>query len=125
MDKELRYDRGTIEIAEKGNDFLRAKVVIARPGVFPYLTPSGDICYEAKLPDDLFSEITINSAKGAPITDGHPPVQDNAGMIDTTNWKEYTKGSLGDAISIENKMSILMTSRTITTGCRDSPMGTA
>ena len=104
MPNELRYDRGSIEIAERGNDFLRAKVVIARPGVFPYLTKSGKIQYEAKLPADLFSEITINSAKGAPVTDGHPPIQDNAGMVDTTNWKEYTKGSLGDTITTENDM---------------------
>jgi hypothetical protein len=104
MTVELRYDRGTIEIAERGTDFLRARVVIARPGVFPYLTPSGKIHYEAKLPEDLFSEITINSAKGRPITDGHPPVQDNDGMVDTANWKEYTKGSLGDTITIANGM---------------------
>jgi hypothetical protein len=104
MKNELRYDRGTIEVTESADGFLRAKVVIARPGVFPYLTPSGDICYEAKIPEDLFSEITINSAKGAPVTDGHPPAADNGGMIDTSNWQKYIKGSLGDAISIENQM---------------------
>jgi len=102
--QELRYDKGSIEISESGDGFLRARVVIARPGVFPYLTKSGDICYEAKLPEDLFSEITINSAKGVPVLDGHPAPDDNGGMVDTTNWEKHVKGALGDTITIENQM---------------------
>ena len=104
MGNELRYDRGQAEIVEKGDGFLRVKVVFAKIGVFPYLTPSGDIRYEAKLPEDLLSELTINSAKGAPVTDDHPPVGDNDGMVNTSNWKAYIKGTLGDEITvIENQ----------------------
>lgn len=101
---ELRYDRGQIETIERGDGFLRARVSIARAGVFPYLTPSGDIRMEAKLPEDIFSEITINSAKGAPVTDGHPPIDDNHGMVSTANWQKYVKGSLGDTISVKDDM---------------------
>lgn len=99
---EFRYDRGTIEILERGDGFLRTRVSIARAGVFPYLTPAGEIRMEAKLPEDIFSEITIKSAKGVPVTDGHPPLEDNRGMVDTTNWKKYIKGSLGDSITVKD-----------------------
>ncbi len=99
---EFRYDHGTIETLERGNGFLRARVLIARPGVFPYLTPSGDIRMEAKLPEDIFSEITIDSAKGVPVTDGHPSIDDNKGMVSTANWQKHVKGSLGDSIVIKN-----------------------
>jgi len=102
FDTEFRYDRGTIEILERGDGFLRTRVSIARAGVFPYLTPTGEIRMEAKLPEDIFSEITIRSAKGVPVTDGHPPYADNKGMVNTTNWQKYVKGALGDTIIVRD-----------------------
>lgn len=104
FENELRYDRGMIETIERGDGFLRARVSIARAGVFPYLTSSGQIRMEAKLPEDIFSDITIKSAKGVPVTDGHPPVEDNRGMVNTTNWQKYVKGSLGDTITVKDGM---------------------
>lgn len=104
FESELRYDRGTIEALERGDGFLRARVTIARAGVFPYLTPSGDIRMEAKLPEDIFSDITIKSARGVPVTDGHPSIDDNKGMVSTANWQKYVKGSLGDSITVKDGM---------------------
>ena len=103
FENELRYDRGNIEILERGDGFMRCRVSIARPGVFPYLTPSGTIRMEAKLPEDIFSEKTINSAKLAPVTDGHPPVNDNQGLVNTSNWQKYVRGSLGDSANINDE----------------------
>lgn len=97
-----RYDRGIIEPISYGDGFMRAKVTIARAGVFPYVTHDGKIRKEAKLPDDLFSRATIDSAKGAPITDGHPPRSDSKGMVTPANYQKYAKGSLGDTATIEN-----------------------
>lgn len=102
MSKALRYDRGIIEPIEKGDGFLRARVTIARPGVFPYLTPGGKIRMEAKLPEDLFSEGTINSARGKPILDGHPPVSDNHGLVNASNYAKYVRGALGDQVEVKN-----------------------
>lgn len=76
MKTSYRYDRGSIEPIERGDGFLRARVKIARDGVFPYIYPNGKIYREAKLADELFSELTIDSAKGIPVTDGHPPISD-------------------------------------------------
>lgn len=102
MNPELRYDRGLAEPIKSEDGFFRARVTIARTGVFPYLTSSGDIRMEAKLPEDLLSEMTVDSAKGAPISDGHPPVTDNRGMINSENWAKYTRGSLGDSAIVHD-----------------------
>ncbi len=98
----FRYDKGTIEPIERVDGFLRARVSIARDGVFPYLTPSGTIRMEAKLPEDIFSELTIETAKGVPVTDGHPPIDDNKGLISPENYSRYVKGALGDSVSVQN-----------------------
>lgn len=102
MKTSYRYDRGSIEPIETGEGFLRARVKIARDGVFPYIYPDGKVYREAKLADELFSELTINSAKGAPITDGHPPVSDSKGLVTPQNASKYVKGSLGDSIVVED-----------------------
>lgn len=94
----LRFDRGTIEPIEEKGGFLRARVTIARDGVFPYLWPDGKIRMEAKPSDELFSELTINSAKGAPVVDGHPPLTDSRGLITPKNFQKYVKGALGDSV---------------------------
>jgi hypothetical protein len=104
MKNEHRYDKGIAQAQSFGDGFLRARVTIARPGVFPYLTKDGTIRWEAKLPEDLFSDITINTAKGAPVTDGHPPIDDANGMVTPENYTKYIKGSLGDTIAIRDGM---------------------
>ncbi|MEW6525078.1 MAG: DUF2213 domain-containing protein [Spirochaetota bacterium] len=104
MKNEHRYDKGIAQAQSFGDGFLRARVTIARPGVFPYLTRDGNIRWEAKLPEDLFSDITINTAKGAPVTDGHPPIDDANGMVTPENYTKYIKGSLGDSIVIRDGM---------------------
>jgi hypothetical protein len=90
-----RFDRGLIQKVDEKDGFLRARVSIARVGVFPYLYHDGQIRHEAKLPEDLFSEITINTAKGSPVTDGHVPVAEG-GKVTPVNYNKYVKGSLGD-----------------------------
>jgi hypothetical protein len=57
-----RFDRGLIQKGDEKDGFLRARVSIARVGVFPYLYLDCQFRHEAKLPEDLFSEITINTA---------------------------------------------------------------
>lgn len=50
----------------------------------------GSLVYEAKLPEDILSEKTIESAKGVPITDGHPSV----GLVTPGNARELMRGAL-------------------------------
>jgi len=102
MKREYRYDRATVTPVSSGDGFLRARVSIARPGVFPYFYTDGDIRLEAKLPEEILSELTIESAKGAPVTDGHPPFTDGRGLVTPANWNKYVKGALGDTIGIQD-----------------------
>lgn len=102
MPQAYRFDKGTMEPIERYDGFLRAKVTMAKPGVFPYLWPDGKVRLEAKLPDEIFSQMTIESAKGAPVTNEHPPLTDNNGMINSNNYKKYVKGAMGDSISVED-----------------------
>lgn len=96
-----RYDHAKLEVTEHGPGFLRARVTMARPGVFPYLRTDGSLAFEAKLPEELFSAATQESAKGKPITDGHPPRSDSRGLVTPQNYKQYACGSVGDSISVE------------------------
>ena len=61
----------------------------------------GTVVVEAKLPEELLSAATVESAKGAPITDGHPPLYDNHGQLNSSNFNRYAKGCLGDRITVE------------------------
>lgn len=72
---------------ETPEGYLTVNVPITRPGVFPYQRQDGTVQMEAKLPDEIFSDRTIRSARSKPVTDGHPnePV-----TID--NYQTYAKG---------------------------------
>lgn len=86
--KLQRYDRTYIkDYGETPEGYLTVEVPITKPGVFPYRRSDGNVQMEAKLPDEIFSDLTIRSAKSKPITDDHPnePV-----TID--NYQQYAKG---------------------------------
>lgn len=96
----IRYDSATIQLVGPADEqFLRARVVLARTGVFPYVRQNGEVVREAKLPEHLFSDDTVESAKGIPVTLRHPPVSDNQGLVTTETYKKYARGSVGDTIT--------------------------
>jgi len=98
----IRYDSATVELVSSSEkeQFLRFRVAFARAGVFPYYHLNGSIRREAKLPEDLFSEDAIASARGIPATDDHPPVTENQGLLTTANATRFAKGALGDSIEV-------------------------
>ncbi len=107
MRTESRYDRAIITPISSENGFFKCRVAIARPGVFPYLYADGSLRMEAKLPEEIHSAETIESAKGAPVTDGHVPRNDSGGKVTPENWNKYVKGTLGDSIDIEGDLLFL------------------
>ncbi len=58
MSDELRFDQGQIELVSE-DGFLRAKVFLTKPGVYPYLLSNGTISSEAKLREDLFADVVL------------------------------------------------------------------
>jgi uncharacterized protein len=99
---QTRFDTAEASIISEGEGFLRLAVTIARPGVFPYLRGDGSVAFEAKLPEDILSPDTINSAKGVPVTDGHPAV----GMVTPHNAKDLMRGALMDDVRKEGEFLV-------------------
>jgi uncharacterized protein len=86
--KVKRYDRTLInDYSETPEGYLTVTVPITRPGVFPYQRQDGTIQMEAKLPEEIFSDRTIWSAKSKPVTDDHPNEP-----VTLENYSRYAKG---------------------------------
>jgi len=84
-----RNDRAIIlDSQESDYGFLTVECVITKTGVMSYLDSDGNLQKEAKLPEDIFAEDTIESAKGVPASKEHP----NEFPIDTSNYTEHMKG---------------------------------
>lgn len=99
MDCEFSVDRGQYEVIETSEGFLKARVTIAKVGVFPYIQSDGSIRYEAKLPEELLSAKTVSSAKGVPSTNEHPIKNNKYILVDTDNYKEFTVGSISEPVA--------------------------
>lgn len=86
--KLQRYDTSYIkDYRETPEGYLTVNVPITRPGVFPYQRQDGTVQMEAKLPDEIFSDRTIRSARSKPVTDEHPNEP-----VTIANYQTYAKG---------------------------------
>ena len=106
MTVKQRFDRALInDFKETDEGYLTINACpVTRPGVFPYKRGDG-VAMEAKLPDDLFSEMTIQSANAKPITDNHPTE-----AVTTSNYSKYSKGMTHtDAAVRNNKLVVSFT----------------
>jgi len=98
----FKIDKGKFKVIETGEGFLKARISIARPGVFSYTKSDGSIAYEAKLPEDLFSKATLDSIIGAPIVDTHPETSDQ--LVTSENYKKYAKGNISNPHVEDNEI---------------------
>ena len=73
---------------------LTAKVNLTKAGVYPYLYSDGRLVKEAKLPEEIFSQATIDSANGAVITDNHPDINQDSGLVNSSNYSKLVKGNV-------------------------------
>ena len=94
-----RFDKATIlDSQESDYGFLTIECVITKTGVMDYLNSDGELVKEAKLPEHVFDEDTIESAKGVPATKEHP----TEFPVDTSNYKEHMKGMTHTNVVKEN-----------------------
>lgn len=94
-----RYDSAPINklSVDPQTGYLHAKnVPIARVGVFPYRTASGKIAMEAKLPQELLNDSTVESANSKPITNDHPNES-----VNISNSSLYAKGLTADNAHVD------------------------
>ncbi|AKG66642.1 DUF2213 domain-containing protein [Lactobacillus helveticus] len=103
-----RYDTVAINkfSVDSQTGYIHVKnVPIARVGVFPYLKANGEQIMEAKLPDDLLTDSTVESANYKPITDDHP-----SELVNINNSALYMKGiTAGNAHVDGDKIKVDMT----------------
>lgn len=101
-----RFDKSLIQdYGETPEGYLTVTVPITRPGVFPYQRQDGTIQMEAKLPDEIFSDRTIRSARSKPVTDDHPNEP-----VTLKNFSLYSKGLSHTDATVKNlKLYVSMT----------------
>lgn len=103
MHTNFNFDKGNFQVIETHEGFLKAKVTLARPGVFQYL--EGDkLTYQAKLPEHILSKKTLESAKGIPVTDDHPAIEGSYILLDSKNYKNYAKGNISEPFIEDGKL---------------------
>lgn len=106
MKKFFTVDKAAIDNIEQFDGFLRARITIARPGVFPYIVQSDTgqevVMHKAKLPEDLFTREALDSASGAPITNEHPKDGSQVVLVDNRNSKNFVSGSISAPQIIDN-----------------------
>ncbi|BAN07352.1 uncharacterized protein HI_1405 [Levilactobacillus brevis KB290] len=97
------YDRAELgKYTETPEGYLHGEFPITRPGVFPYMRNGGSVSQVAKLPDEVFSKETIESANNKPLTNDHP----NVG-VDVRNFKALSVGMTdSDAHVEDNKLVV-------------------
>ena len=99
-----RFDTAPINkvTVDPQTGFLHASnVPIARVGVFPYLHADGTWTNEAKLPEEILSDSTVESANNKPVTNDHPVNGGENVLVDKSNSRQYAKGFTADNAHIE------------------------
>lgn len=99
-----RFDTAPINkvTVDPQTGFLHASnVPIARVGVFPYLHADGTWTNEAKLPEEILSDSTVESANNKPVTNDHPVDDGKNVLVDKSNSRQYAKGFTADNAHIE------------------------
>lgn len=104
----FRTDKAKFKVIETGEGFLKAEISIARAGVFSYFDGT-KIIKEAKLPEDIFSKFTLDSAIGAPVTDNHPEENGAHILVDSNNYKKYANGAIAAPVVDNGQISSIAT----------------
>lgn len=79
--------------------FLRVDSVIGRPGVLTYTQPDGSVRRELRLPEDLQKTASLDTARGIPVTNGHP--QQSEIPLCPGNVKFHEVGHTGESVVFE------------------------
>lgn len=91
MEFEIRFDKASLSEPFLGEDgFLKAKVKLTKPGIYPYLLSNGIVRKEVKLPEELFKESVLTSLNGAPVTEDHPVLE--GGFVNSKNYSKLVRG---------------------------------
>lgn len=99
IEQIARFDIQKLEKAVKlDNGFLRAPVLATRTGVFRYVRSDGTILREYRPESEVFSEDSMSTLAGVPLTNRHP-----AKLVDSNNARKFTVGHVSDIVERDGK----------------------
>ena len=77
---------------------MRVPANLTRTGVLVYSQADGSQIRELRHPEEVFSEDSLSTLAGAPVTDLHP-----AAPVRPSNWREVSVGHVGDEVKADGK----------------------
>jgi len=98
---QFRFDRGSIDSHFDNNGFLRVDGLAAKVGIMSYINTDGSVRHELVTHETLFNADSIQSLKGVPVTNNHPPV-----LINPENYNQYSGGSVTDSKRSDSALSV-------------------
>ena len=104
----LRHDTSPLAKAIKlDNGFLKVPITATRTGIFVYKKQDGSEFRELRLPEEVFSQGSMDSLAGVPVTNRHP-----SEMVNSKNAKDLSVGFTSDLVT--KSSDTLRTHATIT-----------
>lgn len=98
----LRFDNFKLDarkLTRTPSGGIRVSAYLSRTGLQTYRRSDGTEIIEYRPAEEVFSDSSLDTFRGAPITDGHPSVP-----VDASNWSVLSKGHVSDSVSpAENK----------------------
>jgi len=94
VDRSDRWENYPLENFKRTDEgYLTGEAIVTNIGVFRYMNYDGTFRYELRTREEVFSEETIKSLKGKPVTNDHPTV-----IVDSSNVGSLAKGFTGSNV---------------------------
>ena len=80
----------TTPFTETDEGFYQGRAIVTCVGVFSYRNADNSVTRELRLPEEVFSHVSLESMNGKPVTNNHPRKK-----VTADNAKKYQVGSIG------------------------------
>jgi hypothetical protein len=97
----FRFDRGSIDSHFDENGFLHVDGLAAKVGVMSYMNPDGSVRRELVTHETLFNADSMQSLRGVPVTNNHPPE-----LINPDNYNKYAGGSVTESKREDSALAV-------------------
>lgn len=96
---QIRLDAGTVSsVRRTPQGGLRVDARLTRVGVLDYRNADGSVRREFRPPDEVFKAESLDTLRGAPVTDLHP-----SEMVRTDNHAVLARGHVGDDVRADER----------------------
>ena len=105
LNSENRFDFAGFgkKVKYTSQGFVKIPAFVTRTGVFTYHRADGTTIRELRLPEEVFSEQSLESLSGAPVTDLHPTDEGISVPVTPKNSKKLSVGFVNETIRQDDK----------------------